>query len=83
LHTALSRLYEETRAEGSSHYGNGVVVENGGDIFGRKLVRGVADEETCLADGTVADYDAPAERIVLVSETWQLSGEISWASLRT
>lgn len=46
---------------GVSHNGHGVVVEDGGDIFRGELVRGVADEQTCLADGTVTDDDAPAE----------------------
>lgn len=46
---------------GSSHYSDGVVVEDRRDIFGGELVRGVADEKTCLADGTVADDDAPVE----------------------
>jgi hypothetical protein len=45
---------------GSSHDGDGVVVEDGGDIFRGELVRGVADEKTCLADSTVTDDDAPA-----------------------
>jgi hypothetical protein len=50
--------------EGGSHNGDGVVVEDGGHIFRGELVRGVADQQTCLADGTVADDDAPAQRMV-------------------
>ena len=46
---------------GGSHYSDGVVIEDRRDIFGGKLVRGVADKETCLADSTVADDDAPVE----------------------
>lgn len=44
-----------------SHDGHGVVVEDRGDVFRGKLVGGIADEQTCLADRTVADDDAPAE----------------------
>jgi hypothetical protein len=44
---------------GGSHDGDGVVVEDGGDIFRGELVGGVTDEQTCLANGTVADYDTP------------------------
>lgn len=47
---------------GSSHYGDGVVVEHGRDIFRGELVGGVADEQTCLANRTVADNDAPGEK---------------------
>jgi hypothetical protein len=46
----------------SSHNGDGVVVEHGGDIFRGELVGGVADEQTCLADSTVTDDDASARR---------------------
>ena len=46
---------------GSSHNGDGVVVEYCWDIFRGEFVCGVADEETSLADGTVADDNAPAE----------------------
>lgn len=45
---------------GGSHNGHGVVVEDGRDIFRGELVCRVADEETCLADGTVTDDDTPA-----------------------
>lgn len=54
-------MYKRRRNMGSSHYSDGVVVEDRRDIFGGELVRGVADEKTCLADGTVADDDAPVE----------------------
>lgn len=46
---------------GCSHYSDGVVVEDRRDIFRGKLVCGVADKETCLADSTVTDDDAPVE----------------------
>jgi hypothetical protein len=45
---------------GGIHNGYGVIVEDGWDIFRGKLIRGVADEQTCLADCTVTDDDAPA-----------------------
>jgi hypothetical protein len=45
---------------GISHNGDGVVVEDGGDIFRGELVGGITNEQTCLADGTVTDDDAPA-----------------------
>lgn len=51
-----------------SHYGDGVVIEHGGNIFRGKLVRGVTDEETCLADSTIADDDAPGGIGALVSD---------------
>jgi hypothetical protein len=47
--------------DGGSHDGDGVVVEHGGHVFRGKLVGGVADQETRLADRTVADDDAPEE----------------------
>ena len=44
------------------HDGHGIVVEYGGDVFRGELVGGVADEQTCLSDCTVADDDAPGGR---------------------
>ncbi len=41
------------------HDSDGIVVEDSGDIFGRELVRGVADQETSLSNGTVAYHDTP------------------------
>jgi hypothetical protein len=38
-----------------SHDSNGIIIEDSGNIFGRELVCGVADEQTCLADSTVTD----------------------------
>lgn len=46
-----------------SHYGDGIVVENGRHIFRREFVCGVADEKTCLANGTVADDNAPGSKL--------------------
>jgi hypothetical protein len=51
---------------GSSHNGHGVVVEDGGNIFRGELVGGIADEETSLADCTIADDDTPARVAILV-----------------
>lgn len=42
-----------------SHNGDGVVVENSRNIFGGELVGRVANEQAGLADGTIADDDAP------------------------
>lgn len=42
-----------------SHNGDGIVVENGRNIFGGKLVGRVADEQAGLADGTIANDDTP------------------------
>jgi hypothetical protein len=44
---------------GSSHDGDGVIVKYSRDVFRGKFIRGVAYEETCLADRTVADDDTP------------------------
>lgn len=49
------------------HDGDRVVVEYCRDIFGRELVGGVADEEACLADSTVANDNASAGRNELVT----------------
>jgi hypothetical protein len=54
-----SAMHVEIEGLGGSHYSDGVVVEDRGNIFGGKFVRGVADEKTCLADSTVANDDAP------------------------
>jgi hypothetical protein len=59
---------------GNSHDGDGIVVEDSGDIFRGELVGGIADEETSLADCTIADDDAPARRAILVMgvlEEWR------------
>ena len=65
-------------AKGGSHDSHGVVVENCGNVFRGKLVRGVADEETCLADRTVADDDAPGEGVVLVLGALQMPEGRLW-----
>lgn len=51
--------YVEIKGLGGSHYSDGVVVENRRNIFRGELVRSIADEKTCLADGTITDDDAP------------------------
>ena len=57
------------RAKRGSHDGDGVVVEDCRYVFRRKLVRSIADEQTCLADGAVANNDAPVEGIVSTQDT--------------
>lgn len=42
------------------HYRDGIVVEDGGNVFRRELVGGIADEQARLTDGTVTDDDTPA-----------------------
>lgn len=66
---ALRRLCRERSFERVSvgslwdiHDGNGIVIEDGRYIFGRELVRCVADEQARLADGTVTDNDTPEGR---------------------
>lgn len=41
------------------HYGDGIVIEDGRDIFGGELVRSIADEEACLSDSTITDNHTP------------------------
>lgn len=48
-------------AEINSHYGDGVVIKDGRDIFRGELVGCVADEKTSLSDSTIADNDAPVD----------------------
>ena len=43
----------------TNHDCDSIVVEDGRDIFGGEFVCRIADEETCLADGTVTDHHAP------------------------
>lgn len=43
---------------GGSHYGDRIIIEDSGDVFRRELIRRVTDEETCLANGTVANDNA-------------------------
>jgi hypothetical protein len=57
------RLHISKGGEGHSHDGDGIVVEDGRHIFRRELVGGVADEKTSLANGTVADDNAPRSEL--------------------
>jgi len=43
------------------HYRDGIVIEDGRDVFGREFVGRVADEQAGLADSTVTDNDASRE----------------------
>jgi len=59
--------FNSGRIEGYSHDSDSVVVEHCGDIFRWELVRGVADEETCLSNRTVSNNNASiAARMLLV-----------------
>ena len=59
---ATQRRRSISRGPENVHYSDGIVVEDGRDVFGGKLIRCVADEKTCLAYGTVTDDDAPGVR---------------------
>ena len=41
------------------HDGDSIVVEDGRHVFRRELVGGIADEETCLPNSTIAYDDTP------------------------
>lgn len=47
------------------HDCDGVVVEDCRHIFGRKLVGGITDEQTCLSHRTVADNNASTEATMI------------------
>lgn len=49
------------------HDRDGIVVEDGRDVFGWELVGGVGDEHAGLADGTVAHDDTPGLQLVACS----------------
>lgn len=40
------------------HDSHGIVVEDGGNVFGREFVGGVADEQASFPNGTVTDHNA-------------------------
>ena len=44
-----------------SHDSDSIVIEDGRDIFGREFVRGVRNQQTRLADGTVTDYNTSTQ----------------------
>lgn len=44
----------------NSHHGDGIIVEDGGNVFGGELIRRVTDEEASLAHGTIPDYHTSA-----------------------
>ena len=60
------------------HDSDRIVVEDGRDVFGGKLIGRVADEETCLPDSTVANDDASdgwtATSVLMASERWLCCG---------
>jgi hypothetical protein len=43
------------------HDSNSIIVEDSRNIFRREFICCVADQETCLSDSTVADYDTPED----------------------
>lgn len=53
-------LWLTTEVEPYSHYRDGIVIEDCWDIFGRKLIGSVRDQEAGLSHGTVADDHASA-----------------------
>jgi hypothetical protein len=62
--------------KGGSHYGDGIVVKDGGNVFRREFVRCVADQEARLAYSTVADDDTPREaRLAQAHELKSTGGE--------
>lgn len=67
------------------HDSDGIVVKDGGDVFGGELVGRVADQETRLPDSTVANDDASdswsAMSALMASEMW-LCHEASEAGTR-
>lgn len=62
------------RKKMDSHHRDGVVIENGRDIFRGELVCCVADEETSLSNGTVADDYAPRKQAQRVSSNAPVNG---------
>ena len=49
----------ESPPDGDLHDSHGIVVKDSRNIFGRKLVGCVGDEQTGLSDGTVPHHDTP------------------------
>lgn len=49
--------FDQTDHGRDIHYGDGIVVEDGRDVFRGELVGCIADEQARLADGTVTDND--------------------------
>ena len=55
LHRALG-----CRRVQNSHHGDCIIVEHGGNIFGRELIRCVRDKEASLPHSTITDNDTSA-----------------------
>lgn len=69
LRSASCALCEAQRDGEYSHYCNRVVVEDCRYIFTGEFVRCVGDEQTCLANCTIANYHTPNHRkITVISE---------------
>jgi len=62
--TGVSRPPAPNHRERDVHNRDGVVIEDCGYIFRGEFVGCVANEETCLANGTVTDDDASAQASV-------------------
>ena len=56
------------KREGVIHHRNGIVVEDCRHIFRREFVRRVRDQETGLANGTIAHHNTPASISVYQSQ---------------
>lgn len=65
------------------HDSNGIVIEDGRDVFRGEFVGRVADEETCLADSTVTDDDTPAGGSRALARRNQQDGRPDAAPART
>ena len=50
-----------------SHHSDCIIVEHGGDIFGREFIGRIGDKEACLPHSTIADNDTSV-RLSLVSQ---------------
>jgi hypothetical protein len=59
-----------------SHDSDGIIVEDGRDIFRRELIGGITDEKTCLSNRTIA-HDHTSEEIK-ISRRFKSTRVRSW-----
>ena len=52
-------------SQGSLHDSNGIVIEDGRNVFRWEFVRGVGDQEAGLSDSTITDDDTPEQGLAL------------------